>query len=47
MTDWPSGPSTIHIVGTAAAGPAPWTTSLCQIWGRIASVASRLIPNIA
>ncbi len=34
------------MVGTVAAGPVPWTTSLFQIWGRIASVANRLMPNM-
>ncbi len=47
VTDWPSGPSTIHSVGTRTAGPAPRVTSRDQIWVMMITEANRLMPNIA
>ena len=47
MIDWPSGPSTIHSVGTSRAGPTPCCSSLLQSTVITTNAASRLSPNIA
>ena len=47
VTDCPSGPSTIHSVGTMIAAPTLCWTSRDQICGMMISDASRLMPNIA
>ncbi len=47
VMDWPSGPSTIHKVGTAAAAPILCPARRFQISVVIMMEASRLSPNIA
>jgi len=45
--DWPSGPSTIHSVGTRCAGPTLCTARRCQISVMITKDAISDSPNIA
>jgi hypothetical protein len=45
--DWPSGPSTIHSVGTITAAPGLCVTSRAQTCGMMIIEANRLMPNMA
>ena len=47
VTDWPSGPSTIHSVGAMTAAPGLYVTSRAQIWVMMITEANRLMPNMA
>ena len=45
--DWPSGPNTIHSVGTRALPEVPYRVSRLQIIAMIFSEATSDSPNIA
>jgi len=47
VTDWPSGPSTIHSVGTMTAAPGLCVTSRAQRRVMMITEANRLMPNMA
>ena len=44
---WPSGPSTIHSVGTRVVPDVPYSASLLQIIVMMTSAAISESPNIA
>ena len=47
VMDWPSGPSTIHSVGTRAVPEVPYSASRLQIIEMMMKAATRLSPNSA
>ena len=47
VTDGPSGPSTIHSVGTMTAAPGLYVTSFDHTRVMMITEANRLMPNMA
>ena len=47
VMDWPSGPSTIHSVGTRAVPDTPYRDSLLQIIEMMMNAVTNVSPNIA